>query len=172
VPGVEKTTHLVALNVKNVRRQTMSDKILGVDGEVHPENSQPEQQQMTSTQFCAGVLSAYVDQMAQNGLDPVNALIEMGVQVPSAMIQFIKFHTEGVTSHAEEPLKILLQEIAAVSQKFGFRMMFQLSYAGEPEGEKENDGTESDSGDTKDGCCSGCDCGNECTGTCDDTGTS
>lgn len=112
--------------------------ILGADGQPHPgANPQPEQQTMTSTQFCAGVISAYVDQMAQNGLDPVNALLEMGVQVPSAIIQFIKFHTNGLTSQAEEPLKILLQEIAKISQKFGFRMMFQLSYAGDPEGEQD-----------------------------------
>lgn len=141
-------------------KETPTPSILGTDGQPHPEGTVKQQESMTSEQFCAGVLSAYLDQMAQNGIDPVNALLQMGRQVPSAMIQFIQFHTDGLTAPAEEPLKVLLEKTSEICRKFGFRMMFQLSYAGEPEGEQD---------DGRDGCCSGCDCGNECTDECKST---
>ena len=77
----------------------MSDTpILGADGQPHPNAKQPATTPtMTASQFCGGVISAYLDQMAQSNIDPINALLEMGVQVPHAMIQFVKHATNGLT---------------------------------------------------------------------------
>ena len=126
----------------------MSDApILGSDGQPHPEAKDLPEQTLTPSQFCAGVISAYIDQMSQNGIDPINSLLEMGMQVPSALIQFVKFHTKGLTQPAEEPLRIMLKEIAGISEKFGFTMTFQLSYTGEEQGEQD-ERREPDTGNT------------------------
>src|SRR3990167_1547697 len=113
--------------------------ILGPDG--RPFGSplgKPPMKQVSPEEYCSMVLASYINDMANAGVDPVNALAEMGAQLPAMLVGLAKAAGNTVES-TKEPMEFLLKRIADVCWKLGFRVFFASGYAGEPGVDKDKD---------------------------------
>lgn len=113
--------------------------ILGPDGRPFgsPLGKSP-MKQVSPEEYCSMVLASYINDMANAGVDPVNALSEMGAQLPAMLVGLAKAAGNTVES-TKEPMEFLLKRIADVCWKLGFRVFFASGYAGEPGVDKNKD---------------------------------